>query len=179
MAGTGWKRSEVAATSGDSSRLCSIDRGAVKRSITRLDAPKVTPAAITLVVLLTTACGNNSDESPAEQPSDRNQVDSCYLLSVSGTCVEYTLSELDDWDRSYVERACPKHKRGDIVGKYKKDSPCPSQNRIARCADVAEDPTEPYEYDKHYYVNTAEGYSWDPDDVRVTCAKLSGRYLRR
>ena len=91
--------------------------------------------------------------------------------------MQYTLGELDDWEREYVERVCPKHRRGDLVGKYVKDSRCPAENRVARCEDIVGDPTEPYEYDKHYYRDTNELFSWKPESVAVTCDNASGQFV--
>jgi hypothetical protein len=42
---------------------------------------------------------------------------------------------------------------------------------------MIEDPAERYEYDKHYYAGTADGYSWQPKNVQVTCEQISGNFL--
>ncbi len=42
---------------------------------------------------------------------------------------------------------------------------------------MIEDLAERYEYDKHYYVDTAVGYSWEPENVRVTCEHISGHFV--
>jgi hypothetical protein len=132
--------------------------------------------AITCFLLLT-ACSIESDELQGDKSNFPIRVDSCDLRIVFGTCVEYTLSELDDWYLKYVESACPKNKRGRFVGKYKKGYPCPSEGRVARCENIIEEPGERYEYDTHYYVDTAEGYSWEATNIQVTCKKVSGRYV--
>ena len=94
-----------------------------------------------------------------------------------GTCVEYTLSELDDGYRAHVESACPDNRRGNVAGTYLKESRCPTENRVARCEGIIEDSTERYEYDKHYYTNTADGYSWEAKNVQVTCKQVSGHFI--
>ena len=126
---------------------------------------------------LINACGNESDDLRTNNSDILSRVDSCDLRHVSGTCVEYTLSELDDWYLEYVESACPSNRRGQLIGTYKKDARCPSQNRVARCERMIEDPAQRYEYDKHYYVGTADGYSWQPKNVQVTCEQISGHFL--
>jgi len=127
--------------------------------------------------LLLSACGNESDEFREDKSDFLGRVDSCDLRHVSGTCVEYTLTELDDWYQEHVESACPRNRRGQLIGTYKKNVRCPSENRVARCEGMIEDPAERYEYDKHYYVGTADGYSWRPTDVQVTCDEISGHFL--
>jgi hypothetical protein len=127
--------------------------------------------------LLLTACGNESDDFRTGKSDILGRVDSCDLRHVFGTCVEYTLTELDDWYREYVESACPKNRRGQLIGAYKKDVPCPSENRVARCEGMIEDPAERYEYDKHYYAGTADGYSWQSTSVQVTCEQVSGHFI--
>ena len=131
----------------------------------------------TICALLLTACDNKSEISPADEPTLSNRVDSCDLRQVVGTCEVYDLGEMDDWYVEYVESACPRHRRGDLLGEYKKSSDCPSENRVARCEGIIEDPAERYEYDKHYYAGTADGYSWKPADVQVTCEHVSGRFI--
>ena len=132
--------------------------------------------AIASIAVVVAAC---SPEVP--EPADANaviseQVDSCDLRPVNGTCLEYTLNELDDWYRGTVERACKNHSRGDIVGKYTEYARCPSGNRVARCNNIIEFDSERYEYDKHYYTGTADGFSWQADNVRATCQALSGDF---
>ncbi len=127
--------------------------------------------------ILLTACGNESDDLRTTKSDILSRVDSCDSRNVSGTCVEYTLSELDDWYVEYVESACPRNRQGDLFGEYKKSSNCPSENRVARCEGMIEDPAEHYEYDKHYYAGTADGYSWKPADVQVTCEQVSGHFI--
>lgn len=133
---------------------------------------------ITIVsALLLTACGVESDGFRTDSPDSSDRVDSCDLRQVSGTCMEYTLSELDDWYREFVQSACPKNRRGLLAGTYKENARCPSESRVARCEDMIEDPAERYEYDKHYYAGTADGYSWQPANVQVTCKQLSGHFV--
>ena len=43
--------------------------------------------------------------------------------------------------------------------------------------DMIEDPSERYEYDKHYYTNAADLYSWDTENVRITCESISGTFF--
>ena len=131
----------------------------------------------TICALLLTACDNKSEIFLADESAHSNRVDSCDLRKVFGTCETYDLSEMDDWYVEYVVSACPKNRRGDLFGIYKKSSNCPSENRVARCEGITEDPTEPYEYDKHYYAGTADGYSWQPANVQVTCEHVSGHFL--
>ena len=126
---------------------------------------------------LITACGNESDDLQTKPSDELSHVDSCDLRHLFGTCVEYTLSELDDWYLEYVETACPSNRRDKLIGTYEKDARCPSENRVARCEGMIEDPAERYEYDKHYYVGTANGYSWQPKNVQVTCEQVSGHFL--
>jgi hypothetical protein len=133
--------------------------------------------AVTSAALLLAACGGESDDSRKNESGLMDRVDSCDLREISGTCVEYTLSELDDWYREHVERACPSNRRGELAGKYMKDSRCPAENRVARCEGIVEDPSERYEYDKHHYFDTAEGYSWEPKNVQVTCEQVSGQFV--
>ena len=128
-------------------------------------------------VIVLTACDNRTDTPQEAQPEPASGVDSCDLRALFGTCVEYTLSELDEWYSEYVVTACPRNRRHQLVGKYQKDTPCPLQGRVARCEGIVEQPGERYEYDKHYYGNTAEGYPWDAANIQVTCNKVSGRYV--
>lgn len=106
-----------------------------------------------------------------------DRVDACDTRYLFGTCVEYTLSELGEWYREHVASACAQNRRGELTGRYVQDSRCPAENRVARCEDIVEDSAERYEYDKHYYVGTADRYSWDPKNVRVTCDNVSGRFV--
>ena len=131
----------------------------------------------TICALLLTACDNKFEVFPADKATQSNRVDSCDLRKVVGTCEAYDLSEMDKWYVEYVERACPKNRRGDFFGEYKKSSNCPSENRVARCKGIIEDPAERYKYDKHYYAGTADGYSWKPADVQVTCEQVSGHFI--
>jgi hypothetical protein len=131
--------------------------------------------AIVSSVLLN-ACGNESDDFRTDRSDLLGRVDSCDLRHVFGTCLEYTLTELDDWYLEFVESACPLNRRGQLIGEYKKNVRCPSENRVARCEGMIEDPAERYQYDKHYYVDTAGGYSWQPADVQVTCERVSGQF---
>ena len=127
--------------------------------------------------LLIAACDGEPDNLREDEAEFSGRVDSCDLRNVSGTCVEYTLSELDDWYREYVASACPNNRRGEIVGTYRQDFRCPAENRVARCEDMIENLAERYEYDKHYYVDNADGYSWEAENVRVTCEHVSGRFV--
>lgn len=136
-----------------------------------------TKIGATICVLLLTACDNQFENSPADEPALLNRVDSCDLRKVLGTCVVYELSELGDWYVEYVEDACPRNRRGDLTGEYKKSSTCPSENRVARCEGIIEDSSERYEYDKHYYAGTADLFSWKPADVQVTCEQVSGHFV--
>jgi len=104
-------------------------------------------------------------------------VDSCDLRKVVGTWEAYDLSEMDDWYVEYVESTCPRKRRGDLFGEYKKSSNCPSENRVARWEGIVEDPAERYEYYKYYYAGTADGYLWKTADVQVTCEQISGRFI--
>ncbi len=131
----------------------------------------------TICALLLIACHNKSEVLPADKSDYSNRVDSCDRRNVTGTCVEYTLSELDDWYLEYVESTCAKNMRGQLIGTYKKSARCPSENRVARCEGMIEDPAERYEYDKHYYTGTADGFSWKPRDVQVTCEHVSGHFI--
>jgi len=131
----------------------------------------------TICALLLTACDNKSEVLPADKSVLPHRIDSCDLRKVFGICEAYDLSEMDDWYVEYVESACPRNRRSDLFGEYKKSSNCPSENRVARCEGIVEDPAERYEYDKHYYAGTADGYSWKPADVQVTCEQISGRFI--
>ncbi len=131
----------------------------------------------TICALLLTACDNQPELFPADESPLLNRVDSCDLRKVFGTCVVYDLSEMGDWYVEYVESACPRNRRGDLFGEYRKSSTCPSENRIARCEGIIEDPSERYEYDKHYYAGTADHFSWKPADVQVTCEQVSGHFV--
>jgi hypothetical protein len=133
--------------------------------------------AVTICALLLIACDNKSEVGPADKSNVSFRVDSCDLRKVVGTCEAYDLSEMDDWYVEYVKSGCPRNRRGNLFGEYKKSSNCPSENRVARCEGIIEDPTERYEYDKHYYAGTADGYSWKPADVQVTCEKVSGHFI--
>ena len=137
----------------------------------------IVKTAAVLSLFLFTACGDDSNDLQADKPDTSARVDSCDLRSVSGTCMEYTVSELDDWYQEYVESACPKHRRGQFNGIYKTNTHCPSENRVARCENIKEDVAERYEYDKHYYAGTADGYSWQAANVQVTCESISGDFL--
>ena len=130
-----------------------------------------------IYALLLAGCDIQTNDSNGGSSKIPSRIDSCDLREVFGTCVEYSLNELDDWYLQYVEKACPKNRRERIVGKYKKDTSCPSANRVASCEGIIEDASEKYEYDKHYYVNTAENYSWKSANVQVTCKKVSGRFI--
>ena len=127
--------------------------------------------------LLFAACGERSDSSTGSEEEFTNRKDSCDRRYVSGTCLEYTLSELDGWYREHVESACLKNTRGDIVAAYRKNTACPPENRVARCLDFVEDPDERYEYDKHYYSGTADGFDWEAGNVRTTCEQVSGQFV--
>ena len=127
--------------------------------------------------LLLTACGEDPEVLREETTYPLDRVDSCDMRNLFGTCVEYNLSELDDDFREIVERACPNNRRGNLVAEYLLNTRCPAENRVARCKDMVEDPAERYEYDKHYYQGTAAGYSWQPDNVRVTCEHFSGHFV--
>ena len=133
-------------------------------------------AAIVLV-LLVAACSRESEDLGEKEAAILDRIDSCDTRALFGTCVEYTLSELDGWYREHVENACPKNRRGELIGEYKKDSRCPAENRVARCEGMIEDPAERYEYDKHYYAGTADGYAWEAENVRVTCENVLGRFV--
>lgn len=137
-----------------------------------------TKITLTVCIVMLTACNNKTDIPRPDLSDGSSRIDSCDLRKVSGTCIAYTLADLDDWDAQYVESACPKNLRGDFSGEYKKNSDCPSQNRVARCEGITEDPSEPYEYEKHYYAGTADGYSWKPADVQVTCQNVSGHFVQ-
>ena len=127
--------------------------------------------------LLLGACGGESDDLREDATKSLGRVDSCDLRNVTGTCVEYTMSELEDWYRENVERTCSINRRGDLVGTYRKDFRCPAEKRVARCEGMIEDPAEQYEYDKHYYADIADGYSWKPENVQVTCEHVSGHFV--
>ncbi len=127
-------------------------------------------------VLLLTACDSKLKTSVLDRSDLRNRVDSCDLRKVFGTCEVYDLSEMDEWYVDYVESACPRNRRGDLRGEYKTNSNCPSENRVARCEGIIEDPAERYEYDRHYYAGTADGFSWRPEDVQVSCKQVSGHF---
>lgn len=137
---------------------------------------KVNIVAVVSALLLA-ACAGESDDLPKDETRLLGRVDSCDLRSVNGTCLEYTMSELGDWYRENVESTCPINRRAELVGTYRKGFRCPAKNRVARCEDMLEDPAEQYEYDKHYYVDTADGYSWKPENVRVTCEHVSGHFV--
>lgn len=126
---------------------------------------------------LLAACSGESDYLRQEKSESLDRVDSCDLRRLFGTSVEYTLSELDDDYRRIVERACPSNRRGDLVGVYRISTPCPAENRITRCEDMIEDPSERFEYDKHYYRGMADGFSWEPENVRATCEQISGLFV--
>ncbi len=128
-------------------------------------------------VLLVAACSGESDGVRDDDPGYEGRVDTCDLRALFGTCVEYSLSELGDWYRDHVEHACLKNRRGELFGVYRKDSHCPAEDRVARCEGMIEDPAERYEYDKHYYTGTAEGYAWETTNVKVTCENVSGRFV--
>ena len=135
---------------------------------------KITTAACALLLI---ACDNKSEDFPIDMSDVSIRVDSCDLREVFGTCETYTLTEMDDRYLEYVESNCPRNRRGDLFGEYKKSSGCPSENRVARCEGIIENPAERYEYDKHYYAGTADGYSWKPADVQVTCEQVSGHFI--
>ena len=86
--------------------------------------------------LLPTACDNESDDFRADKSNVSSRVDSCDLGNVFGTCVEYSLSELDDSFLKHVESAYPKNKRGHFVSNYEVGSPYPSEDRVARCEGI-------------------------------------------
>ena len=132
----------------------------------------------TIFALLLTACDGQPEIIPANESALSNRIDSCDLRKVFGTCVEYDLSEMDDWYVEYVESACPRNRLGNLFGEYKKSSNCPSEKRVARCEGIIEDTAERYEYDKHYYAGTADLYPWRPADVQVTCERVSGRFIQ-
>ena len=127
--------------------------------------------------LLLAACSGDSDDLREETAETLDRVDSCDMRRLFGTCVEYTLSELDDDYRRIVERACPSNRRGNLVGVYRIGTRCPAENRVARCEDMIEDSSERLEYDKHYYRGMAEGFSWEPENVRETCEYMSGHFV--
>lgn len=132
--------------------------------------------AVVGALLLAACC--EEPVGPREETTDAlDRIDSCDMRKLFGTCVEYTLSELDDDYRIIVERACPSNRRGNLVAEYRLNTRCPAENRVARCGDMVEDPSERYEYDKHYYWGTAAGFSWEPDNVRATCEHLSGHFV--
>ena len=87
------------------------------------------------------------------------------------------MSELDEWYRENLARNCSVNRRGNLTGMYRQNLRCPKENRVARCEDIVEDPTERYEYDKHYYTGTADRYSWERHNVRVTCDHVSGHFV--
>ena len=127
--------------------------------------------------LLVAGCVGETTDSREQERGSLARVDSCDLRALFGTCREYELSELDDWYREYVESACPSNRRGDLVGVYRKETRCPTEGRVARCEGMIEDPAERYEYDKHYYAGTADGYDWEASNVRVTCEGVSGHFV--
>jgi len=127
--------------------------------------------------LLVAACVGETDDLRKKEPASLSRVDSCDLRALFATCREYTLSELDDWYKDYVERACPQNRRGGLVGVYRKDSRCPAEDRVARCERIIEAPADQYEYDKHYYAGTADLYTWEARNVQVTCENVSGRFV--
>ncbi len=134
--------------------------------------------AIAMVgALLLTACSGESNDLPEDDSENLSRIDSCDLRGLFGTCREYTLTELDEWYREYVRSSCSDNRRGDLVGVYKIGTRCPAENRVARCEGMIEDASERYEYDKHYYANTADLYSWDPENVRITCENVSGNFF--
>jgi hypothetical protein len=134
-------------------------------------------AVTILCTLLLTICSNESYGVPIDKTDVLNRVDVCDARKIVGTCLEYTLSELDDWYLEFVQKSCPRYKRGQLIGIYKKNARCPSENRVARCEGIIEDPAERYEYDKHYYVGTADNYSWQPNNVQVSCKNVSGHFV--
>lgn len=87
------------------------------------------------------------------------------------------MSELGDWYRENVARICPLNTRGSLTGTYRRDYRCPAENRVARCEGMIDDPEGPYKYDKHYYTGTADGFSWQAENVQVTCEQVSGRFV--
>ena len=127
--------------------------------------------------LFLAACAKQSDRVPGGETELSGRVDSCDLRKVTGTCVEYTMNELDDWYRENLVRICPTNSRGDLVGIYRVGFRCPAKDRVARCEGMIENPAERYEYDKHYYAGTADGFSWGPENVRVTCEQQSGNFV--
>lgn len=130
-----------------------------------------------LGALLLAACGRESNDRPEDESKYLGRVDSCDLRSLFGTCREYTLNELDEQYRGYVRSACSENRRGNSVGVYRIDTRCPAEDRVARCEGMIEDASERYLYDKHYYANTADLYSWDPENVRQTCESISGEFF--
>ena len=133
-------------------------------------------AALVAAPLLA-ACDEQPDHLHKESTETLDRVDSCDMRRLFGNCVEYTLSELDDEYRKIVERACPSNRRGNLVGVYRIGARCPAENRVARCEDMIEEPSERFEYDKHYYRGMADGFSWEPENVRATCERLSGHFV--
>ena len=112
-----------------------------------------------------------------DAPPAADRIDACDTRRLFGTCVEYTLSELGDGYREHVASACASNRRGELSGRYVQNSRCPAANRVARCEDIVEDPSEAFEYDKHYYVGTADRYAWEASSVQATCEQVSGRFV--
>lgn len=127
--------------------------------------------------LFLVACSDTSEVTPTGNTDASDSVDICDLRAVFGTCRAYDLSKLDDWYAGYVEKTCADNRRGDFAGVYVKKSSCPSENRVARCDSIVEDSAEHYEYDKHYYEGTADGFSWKRGDIQVSCNSMSGRFV--
>ena len=84
-------------------------------------------------------------------------------IKVVGVCEEYNLQLLTASDKAFVTKYYPTGKR------------CPIENRVGRC--IGSKTTDGMVFDKHYYRETAKGYDWEPNSIKVTCKRTSGKYV--
>jgi hypothetical protein len=102
-------------------------------------------AAVVVVTLTIAACSAEPRGVPQSETGIPGRVDSCDLRGITGTCLEYTMSELNEWYRENLARTCSVNRRGNLTGIYRQNLRCPKEHRVARCEDIVEDPTEEYE----------------------------------
>jgi len=98
---------------------------------------------------------------------------SCDLRAKEGLCREYhVVADLARQSRTLANNCAA------MGGAFRTGNACPTQGRVARCADVAPDPNVfdrlSQTYDVHYYRGGSG--DWNRDTVRRVCVNLIGVY---
>lgn len=97
----------------------------------------------------------------------------CDLRATAGQCRELLPVAGTEKSLQTMSEGC-----ASMGGTFRARASCPSEGRVARCADIAPDPNHldrlAYTYDVHYYARGSGG--WTPASVRRVCLNLMGAH---